>query len=491
MSQHITGNMGTSFKIGCVVERGGPDDPRQSKTKSGEVVARLPGVDGPGVMNEHLAMMGPQKSPESQCIFPGVLDHGTPVGVVNNTGDNRRIVSNIFTGTNETSDSPGNLNLMGQLQQFFEMSGGRSRPPKFKETQKDGAKIREIQELGSWAYNLTKGIPTHAAMAEIAGIKLPQIKNIPTALQHFSSILDGAGAQNIQGSSMSIGSVLPQVLTNSNNYMTITKDKEPAIVQAFESLAALSQHGEVIELGETVTGVRVQPEFFANACVHMFKQCETIADILNSMVELTCNTAHHGMPENDLILTLGEGEGDFIKGEAVYQVISNTEIALGNVIEWNSIQNLLEIKNVNFDKFDPSANVYASNAEYTISEHIEFCTGNTIIIESNTAFGASNIHIDIKGNVRELPNNSTHQAEQSYQSEMASSSSFPTSQSGGNMFGKSSGTMFDMFKRLPPEAMKKAKEVLDSIKNEDQNNKKVRNAAIKGGKPNRKVQYSA
>lgn len=461
---YFNGKDGSSFTSGIVSDRGDGKGPtgRTDLDKKGSVSVRYPGIDGNSVQDEHIALVAHEKPIDNLCIFAGVPDYGCSVGASNNPGETRRFATNIWSGINDTTDSVGNMNLMQILASFASLADGRNRPPKYREVEKDGAKIREIVELGKWFFSLTKGIPLHAAMAEIAGLKLPEINNIPTALQHFGDIPTQGMLSNLAGSTMSIGSVLQQTFANSNNFTTITQDKPQQIVDAFQSLADLSQYGDTMELGGSVTGVRVNTNIFTPYCIEMFRQCETVADILNTMVELSTNTAYHGADTEDLVLTLGDGSGNFMRNEPVYQMSeSDEDVLIGNVISWNPVQKVLETTIVNHDLFNPEKKIYTLQAQYTIDEYTYFVIDNKTTYTSNNVFGQSETQVDSRGNVRQNPSNQAFQAAQNFVSQMSAFSSFQSALDGRNLFGRSSGTIFDMLKRLPPDAMAAAKPIIE------------------------------
>jgi len=402
---YINGADGSTSHGGVIVERGGKSDPRPSQTQAGEVVCRLPGVHGEGVQNEHLALVGPEKSLGEFCIFPGVPDHGTPVGCGNNAGSNRPMAGNMWAAVNDQSSSPGNINLMQFLQSLMSMDSNRWRPPDYQETTRDGAKVRPPKEKGPYLPGLTQNIPTHAAMATISGIRIPQLKNIPTAIQQFSSILTGDMLNNLPGSFMSIAQMLSGIMNNSKQSGQVTQNMTPQTVNALQSIVALTQSGDLNNQGGYTTGIQVNPDVFANNLVNMLSQAQTVSDILYVIEEIASNTAYHGM------------------------------------------------------------DVYA-NTTY----------------QATTPFGNTVITITPAGEVVDNTSNNTIQAMQSYTSSMGSFSSFQSMLNGRNLFGESSGTMFDMLQRLPPEAMNTAKQMFDTTKfQEDQEKTSRQKVAFNGG----------
>ena len=102
--------------------------------------------------------------------------------------------------------------------------------------------------------------------------------------------------------------------------------------------------------------------------------------------------------------------------------------------------------------------------------------------QATTPFGNTVITITPAGEVVDNTSNNTIQAMQSYTSSMGSFSSFQSMLNGRNLFGESSGTMFDMLQRLPPEAMNTAKQMFDTTKFQENQEKTSRQkVAFNGG----------
>lgn len=481
-------------QVGCVIERGSNRDPRPSKTKSGEMVCTLPGTWGTGVRNDHIPLMPPEKALSDLDTFTGVPDYGTMLAGYKNEGELRFFPTNTWAGINGGQQGmAGNFNLMSRLAQLANRCDGRNRPPNYKEVTRNGARVRIPDEKGCWFFNLTRGIPTHAAMAEIAGIKLPQLKNIPTATQQFNSILTPEMVANLPGIAMSIGSILPMILNNSSNREKVFKNKKPEVIDAFESISALSQSGSTMNGGGYTTGVKVNQEVFTENAVDMLSRCDSVADILNCLTDLSTNPKYFGNGEEDLILTLDEtGKGNFKKFEIVYQFKTETtgtgsksitKIALGKVLDWNSEQKILELSNVNRDEFNSELPVSNEDktVEYNITEYQYFATSTATKIQGQDVYGNAEIEVDSYGNIRERKSNQKYKAEKDFLSLLSSFASFPSAIQGTNLFGNSSGVMMDMIKRMPPDASQAILKVLQSHYTMDSPIGRTQNITQKGG----------
>ena len=446
------------------------DSERPDKRNAGGRVFYIPSIHGQNVNPADLPISPGEKSVADQCVSTPSPDLGTVVMCSNEGNGSPRVIGgSTFDGATADSSSgtPGNMNLLQVIMSLINTpENTRNQPPKFKDTTRGKTKVREIEEKGPHIANLYNGIPPHGAMSTIAGVRIPQMKNIATAIQSFDSILTGDMAAKLPGIAMSLGGILSSVLSNPQTKQAISQNKTPEMLNAMTSIAALSQEGEISPSGGSTGGLRVQPEVFSNNCVTLLSQCENIDDLLSCIEELHSNTSLHGFGEEDLILTLDiTGSGDFINGETVYQDISNTSIAIGNVIAWNKNQKILDLSIQNRDLFDPSDFIYnlseTDPAYYTIKDHLYFITSEVTHTQSSTTpFGSSSTSMDSIGNVRQSPSDSAAKAIGAFTSLLSGAASSMSAVEGKNLFGSSSGTIMNMLQRLPPEAMAQGISVL-------------------------------
>lgn len=274
---------------GIVISRGGENDDHHDSTQAGNMQVFFPTKFGPSVQRDHIAL-STKTMPATggdQCTFAGMPDYGTVVTAFKETGRTDCVVLGQPNARNIGGDgSPGNSNLASPLDDLNSKSSSRSRPPDYKETQKNGALIREIVEKGEWFTNLTNGIPFHAAMSNIAGNKLPAIKNIPTALQHDANIMGADVLSQLPGIAMGLGDILKQVAGNSE----LGKALDPNLQQALASIQALSQNGEI---NESFTS-RIDPTTISNNAVSLLSQCTTVDDLVSVTNQLLYDTSLHG-----------------------------------------------------------------------------------------------------------------------------------------------------------------------------------------------------
>ena len=290
---------GPGLVPGIVVGRGGKQDQFPDQTENGLKQVALITHNFPNTVGlEHLALSTQIKplTAEDQCSYQGEPDYGTQVYGFHETGRNDCV---ILGGTNETfqtGGTPGNANLLDGFSSYFSKPDGRQRPPDFKEVMKNGAKIREIVEKGDWMHNLLQGLPTHGALSAISGIKMPEIDQIPTAVQKFNNILSAEAIQQIQSVAATLGQVLQKIASAASSG-AMTANMPPEVKQAFTSMVNLMQSGNITETAGSLYANRVHPETFANNAVTLLSQATTISDLNAAMEQLLYDKSLHGLDQ--------------------------------------------------------------------------------------------------------------------------------------------------------------------------------------------------
>lgn len=195
----------------AIIGGGDVNDPAEDHSCNQRVYSPLE-HNPDGVKLKHLAFSPMSHSPtnHSQQSFPGCLDPGTLVYVLKNTGSNQVQIlgqANDFHNS-ETNRIPGNLDLMSNpiVNELLERTIQILIPPNIEEKEERGAKVKKIKEKGKeHKHNLLKGLPTHGALMDMSGLRLPDVKKVPTALQHYQNLMTNDMMSNMPGSLMSLG----------------------------------------------------------------------------------------------------------------------------------------------------------------------------------------------------------------------------------------------------------------------------------------------
>ena len=205
----------------CGIVCGGHDadpDPNQN----GLVRVYLPQIHGNNVKKEDLGfsvvLMPPNQAGATQ--FNGVADPGQQMLCMKSgpPGDSTLIVLGSVPTNRQDGGQPGNKNLntfLNAMTEAFSTELNINIPPNVKETMQGGTRIRQINEKGQKHKNdLLKGIPSHGASYNLAGMPLKQVNSVSTATQAFSNILTGSMLSSLPGANFSVGSILSSLTSS-------------------------------------------------------------------------------------------------------------------------------------------------------------------------------------------------------------------------------------------------------------------------------------
>ena len=142
-------------------------------------------------------------------------------------------------------------------------------------------------------HELVKYLPSTATLWPMNGIKIPQVQNIATATQAFSSILTGDMLSMLPGMNMTLGSLMsnmPAALKNE-----LFKNIPPEIGGALNSMSALMQTMEIVEGGGFNTATKINPVVFFNNAANLISNSRTIYDLVGNFNQLQYDTSLFGL----------------------------------------------------------------------------------------------------------------------------------------------------------------------------------------------------
>jgi hypothetical protein len=416
-----------------VVCGGDINDPAPDQSCNMKVI--IPGLHGKDVKCEHLAfstMMKPATN-YGQQSFEGTLDPGSVVFVRKDTGSNQCHI--IGTG-NEIYDPncrvPGNMDLLSipQIVKALQQTIDIRIPPTIQETIKQGVKIREKQEKGQLhKHELLKGIPANGAIYPLAGSIIPELKNVATAVEQFTSILSPAMASLLPGVNVSLSSILG-TLTSGNPIGALAGAVSGAASGAISQIAK--------ELGGEVIG-KVAADATSFVSSQMAKE---LSRELAAKMDPGMKMSLQSMSLLTSSIETGVG-GDFTSGDRV-----DPQTYLMNAADL-----LKQCKGVG-DLVECMRQLQYDDSLFGQDKLAD------ITIEIDTPFGFKMpMKISPSGNITQNIPEPLKKAIGAFQSLMSSASGFPGVNPGQNLFGDSAKVMFDMFGRLSPQAQKTAVEL--------------------------------
>ena len=170
---------------------------------------------GSGVDLQHLAFSTLSQAPSQfgQQSFAGALDPGTIVYYLAQEGMNGGIIlgqSNSQLGGNQEGGSSGGQSLVqGKVSQLRKSKWEVNVAPDIEEGEERGAKIRKIKEKNK-QHSLSEldGLPSHGALFDLAGFRLPEMKKIPTAKKHGSKMIEQDMMNRLLGQVQNMGGML-------------------------------------------------------------------------------------------------------------------------------------------------------------------------------------------------------------------------------------------------------------------------------------------
>lgn len=195
-------------------------DKKDDNTHSGNQSFYSPIDHGEGVDLDHTILSPMLNSPTGfmQQAFPGGLDPGTPVIVLKQMGELGGIIlgqSNTVRKGGQNGAGGGRLGSTQKVDQLVQTTRDVNIAPDIEEVEENGVKIRKIKEKGQQhSLDLLEGLPIHGALFDMAGFRLPEITNVPTAKQTNDGMIGVQQMQQMMGQVMSLGQMIQGLAGN-------------------------------------------------------------------------------------------------------------------------------------------------------------------------------------------------------------------------------------------------------------------------------------
>ena len=289
----------TENSLLCGICVGGHDadpDPNQC----GLVRVYCPQIHGNDVKKEDCGfstvVMPPNQAGASQ--FNGVVDPGQALLCMKSgpPGDSTLIVLGSIPTNKQQGGMPGGKNLceLNAPTKAAATELNINIPPNVKETVEGGTRVRQIQEKGQrHKHDLLKGIPSHGASYNLAGMPLKQITSVSTATQSFSNILTGSMLSALPGANFSVGSILTSLTSSVAD--ELLSSLPPELAQGMQSMFTLMQTMEVSEGGGFATSGKVDPTTYLANAVSLLKGNQSLGEIITNIQRLQYDTSLFGL----------------------------------------------------------------------------------------------------------------------------------------------------------------------------------------------------
>lgn len=260
-----------------------------------------PQIHGNLVKKEDLGF-SPMIMPSSQggaTSFNGVPDPGQAMLCMKSgpPGDSSLIVVGSIPTNRQDGGQPGNKNLntfLKALTDAFSTELNVETPPNVKETMSGGTRIRQIQEKGQkHKHDLLKGLQSHGAAYNLAGMPLKQITGVSSATQSFSNILTGSMLSALPGANFSVGSILSSL--TSSVLDELLSSLKPELAQGMQNMFSLMQSMEVSESGGFSTAGKVDPTTYLTNAVSLLKGNQSLGEMVSNIQRLQSDTSLFGL----------------------------------------------------------------------------------------------------------------------------------------------------------------------------------------------------
>lgn len=276
----------------------GGNDKDPDPTQSGGCRIYLPTEYGKDVDIKHLPFSRTlaQGNQHGITTFNPPPEHGSAVMCMKLPGQSGTghlvILGSVPNDINKDSTIPSNSkNYWPAIEQAIKDITSIRIPPN---VGSGAAGSKPPQEKGKYHSNeLVKFLPSTATLWPMAGIQIPQVQNIATATQAFSSILTGDMLSMLPGMNMTLGSLLsnmPETLLNE-----LYSNLPPEIGGALNSMSNLMQSMEIAEGGGFSTAAKINPDVFFQNAANLISDARTIYDLVGSFQQLQSDTSLYGL----------------------------------------------------------------------------------------------------------------------------------------------------------------------------------------------------
>lgn len=276
----------------------GGNDKDPDPTQSGGVRIYVPGQYGKDVDVKHLPFSRTLAQGNQGGItnFNPPPEHGSAVMAMKMPGHSGTghltILGTVPNDINKDSTIPGNsAGIWPAVTKAIKDVTSIRIPPN---VGSGTAGSKPPKEKGQYHANeLVKFLPSSGTLWPMNGLPIPQVQNIPTATQAFTSILTGDMLSMLPGMNMTLGSLfdnMPAALKDE-----LFKNIPPEIGGAINSMSNLMQSMEISESGGFNTATKINPDVYFQNAVNVLANVRTIYDMVGAFQQLQYDTSLFGL----------------------------------------------------------------------------------------------------------------------------------------------------------------------------------------------------
>ena len=207
------------------------------------------------------------------------------------------------SASTEIKGLPNSQQILGIVDELKKITRDVNLPPNLQETINEaGAKVVEAIEKGQHYLAALNGLNVTGAQAQLAGVVIPQLKNMTTALTPFAGIITGNITSLLPGTNFDLGNllnILPDELKK-ELFKNMPKDVQTTL----NSYLALTQDYQVGNFGGAISGMRVNLEVFLPNVVNMLKDVTSSDELITKLQDIMSDTTLFGLDQLQALTSL-------------------------------------------------------------------------------------------------------------------------------------------------------------------------------------------
>lgn len=289
---------------------------------------RVPNLWGSNVPDEHLEYCAAEMPPSlgGATTSGGALDKGQFVRIKIDHGQGPSgqftIRSTYHSTMRSNSEMPGNFSwtkIYGDALSALPRIGVKLPPDVRKKINEKGVEILEVIEKGEFHLRDLLGIATHGTQSPLNGLRIPQLKELSTALDAAESLLTSDILSKLPGTPFALTDMFDLLGSDLTKELM---DSLPELVRdALMSTMVLAQNYTDTK---SLSQIRINPIVFPLKVMELLKGTNSVSDLLKNLNSLFTDSSNWGLDSLPQINETISG----IFGDINLSVLSNGSIVL-------------------------------------------------------------------------------------------------------------------------------------------------------------------
>ena len=289
---------------------------------------RVPNLWGPNVPDDHLTWCAAEMPPSlgGATTSGGALDKGQFVRIKIDHGQGPSgqftIRSTYHSTMRSNSEMPGNFSwtkIYGDALSALPRIGVKLPPDVRKKINEKGVEILEVIEKGEFHLRDFLGIATHGTQSPLNGLRIPQLKELSTALDAAESLLTSDILSKLPGTPFALPDMFDLLGSDLTKELM---DSLPELVRdALMSTMVLAQN---YTDPKSLSQIRINPIVFPLKVMELLKGTNSVSDLLKNLNSLFTDSSNWGLDSLPQINETISG----IFGDINLSVLSNGSVVL-------------------------------------------------------------------------------------------------------------------------------------------------------------------